>query len=311
MKNEPTPTFKQMVPRWEKQRGNFRKKLLRAVVHLFAWTGMAILYYIAFSFFFDTPLEYRLKQQTKLLSQEYDSLTRRYALIEKVMDNVVERDKNVFNTLFEADPYEFDTKYEKQKWQAREQLLSKSNKELGREFFRKLGTLEKNAGRQLYTLATLELSVDSLSEKLNYIPSIQPVNNKELTLLTTSYGMRIHPFYKSLVAHQGVDYSVGEGTRVFATADATVKNVVTRQTSSGNTVVLDHGNGYETTYSHLSKIYVRRGQRVRRGISSPSPAIRAFRWPPTCITKSRTRECAWTPSTTFSWNWITTNTRKC
>ena len=34
---------------------------------------------------------------------------------------------------------------------------------------------------------------------------------------------------------------------------------------TGNTVVIDHGNGYETSYSHLSKINVRKGQRVSRG----------------------------------------------
>ena len=34
---------------------------------------------------------------------------------------------------------------------------------------------------------------------------------------------------------------------------------------TGNTVVIDHGNGYETSYSHLLAVNVRRGQEVRRG----------------------------------------------
>ncbi len=55
----------------------------------------------------------------------------------------------------------------------------------------------------------------------NNIPSIQPVINQQLTLLTASYGMRIHPFYRTLQSHQGVDYTVPEGSRVFATADGT------------------------------------------------------------------------------------------
>ncbi|MBQ8916437.1 MAG: M23 family metallopeptidase, partial [Alistipes sp.] len=99
----------------------------------------------------------------------------------------------------------------------------------------------------------------------NQIPAIQPVNNKQLTLLTTSYGMRIHPFYKTLQSHQGVDYAIPEGTRVFATADGTVRDVSRRNSTSGQTVVIDHGNGYETSYSHLSKISVTKWQRVRRG----------------------------------------------
>lgn len=38
-----------------------------------------------------------------------------------------------------------------------------------------------------------------------------------------------------------------------------------RHSTQGQTVVIDHGNGYQTQYSHLSKINVRRGQQVRRG----------------------------------------------
>ena len=99
----------------------------------------------------------------------------------------------------------------------------------------------------------------------NRIPAIQPIINKQLTLLTTSYGMRINPFQKVLRSHQGVDYAIPEGSRVFATADGTVKEVSLRNSTSGQTVVIDHGGGYETLYSHLGKINVRRGQQVRRG----------------------------------------------
>ena len=62
-----------------------------------------------------------------------------------------------------------------------------------------------------------------------------------------------------------MDYTVPEGSRVFATADGTVKDVAQRNSTSGQTVVIDHGNGYETTYAHLSKVQVQRGQSVRRG----------------------------------------------
>ena len=44
-----------------------------------------------------------------------------------------------------------------------------------------------------------------------------------------------------------------------------VRDVATRNSTPGRTVVIDHGNGYETSYSHLSRINVRRGQQVRRG----------------------------------------------
>lgn len=172
----------------------------------------------------------------------------------------------MFRTLFESDPYNFDTDFEKKKWEAQEKLLTKSNKELGKLFLENSARSRNAAASSFSTLATLEQARPTRSRTgSTNIPAIQPVINKELTLLTASYGMRIHPFYKSLAAHQGVDYTVSEGSRVFATADGRIKEIITKRTSSGNTVVIDHGNGYETVYSHLGKIYARRGDRVRRG----------------------------------------------
>ena len=93
----------------------------------------------------------------------------------------------------------------------------------------------------------------------------QPVINNDLTLLTASFGMRIHPFYKSLSQHNGVDFTLPEGSRVFATADGTVTEATRRNSSTGLTVTIDHGNGYQTRYGHLSKTSVKRGQKVNRG----------------------------------------------
>ena len=74
MDNKRTPKFKELVPRWHEQREKFKKKFWRGVIHLFAWIGIAVIYYAAFSFFFDTPLEYQMKHSTRKLRQEYDSL---------------------------------------------------------------------------------------------------------------------------------------------------------------------------------------------------------------------------------------------
>lgn len=243
----------------------FRKKLLRVAVHLFAWTGVAILYYIGFSFFFDTPTEYRMKQTTRKLRQEYRRLDARYDSLERVLSNVVERDRGVFRTLFESEPYDFEADQQRRRLEAHEALLKMTNKQLGTDYFAQLAAFEKGLFRGQALHGQLVAGMDSLGEVMAYIPAIQPVVNPDLTLLTASYGMRIHPFYKSLAAHQGVDFTVPEGSRVFATADGWVTDVVTRRTSSGNTVVIDHGIGYETVYSHLSKINVRKKQFVRRG----------------------------------------------
>ena len=49
-------------------------KLWRVVVNVFVTIGIAVLYYIGFSFFFDTPAEYHMKSSTAVLRQQYDCL---------------------------------------------------------------------------------------------------------------------------------------------------------------------------------------------------------------------------------------------
>lgn len=238
------------------------KKWVRVTFYLFAWIGVAVIYYIIFSLFFDTPIEYELRKTNKQLSEQYDSLYSRYNDIVEVFDNIEERDKNVYSLLFESNPY---SNVEAEETIDVEELLAKTNNELSEIFFDKLESVTNRTVTLSNEFNTLQKDMISQGDKLDYIPAIQPVVNKELTRLAASYGQRIHPFYKNMVSHQGVDYAVPEDTRVFATADGRVSDVTTNADGKGLVVVLDHGNGYKTTYAHLSKSVVKKGQSIRRG----------------------------------------------
>ena len=251
--------IKYATPRTPKQ------KAIRITFHVLVWFGAAILYYVGFSLFFDTPVEYELKHSTDQLRSEYTRLEARYDSLRTVMENVSERDRNVFNILFESDPYDFDTEYETKRLATYESLLDKSDRQIILELKEKVRQSEATLTKLNESYLELQRLLDTVGDGRNRIPAIQPVINQQLTLLTASYGMRIHPFYKTLQSHQGVDYTIPEGSRVFATADGTVREVAQRNSTSGQTVVIDHGNGYETSYNHLSKIDVRKGQQVRRG----------------------------------------------
>ena len=248
-----------------RRRKTFWNNVTRVVIQLFVWTGAAVLYYFAFSIFFDTPVEYRLKHSTDRLRREYEALSARYDSLSTVLGNLSERDRNVFRILFESEPYDFDSEHEQRQSSTYEKIVGRSTRQLKRELRERVNEME----RQLETLNAsyleLQARIDTAGRRCDNIPSIQPVINKQLTLLTASYGMRIHPFYKTLQSHQGVDYTIPEGSRVFATADGVVRDAAQRNSTQGQTVVIDHGNGYETSYSHLSKINVRKGQTVRRG----------------------------------------------
>ncbi len=248
-----------------RRRKRRRQNIIRGTVHLFVWIGMAVLYYFGFSIFFDTPLEYSLKHSTDKLRSEYETLESRYDSISEVIGNLAARDRNVFRILFESTPYDLDDEYASKQAATYETIIDRPTRQLRRELRQRTDALERQLDKLAGSYEALQAAIDTQGSATDNIPAIQPVINKQLTLLTASYGMRIHPFYKTLHSHQGVDYTIPEGSRVFATADGTVRDVAQRHATQGQTVVIDHGNGYETSYSHLSKINVRKGQSVRRG----------------------------------------------
>jgi murein DD-endopeptidase MepM/ murein hydrolase activator NlpD len=75
---------------------------------------------------------------------------------------------------------------------------------------------------------------------------------------------RLHPILKTVRPHLGVDYAAPTGTPVRAAADGVVVSAG-RSGGYGKVVRLRHKRGFETLYGHLSRIDVRRGQRVEQG----------------------------------------------
>lgn len=95
-------------------------------------------------------------------------------------------------------------------------------------------------------------------------PAIQPVSNKTLTHLHTTFGERFHPLLGYVRDHKGLDFTADIGTPVYATGDGVVK-IAYFSLSFGNVIFLDHGYGYETRYAHLSTFNAKKGQKIKRG----------------------------------------------
>ncbi|SOD15056.1 Peptidase family M23 [Pedobacter xixiisoli] len=83
--------------------------------------------------------------------------------------------------------------------------------------------------------------------------------------ITSNFGHRENPFTgESIERHKGLDIKGNHGELVKTTANGRVK-FASRKGGYGNVVIIDHGNGFETYYGHLSKISVKQGQRVAAG----------------------------------------------
>lgn len=84
------------------------------------------------------------------------------------------------------------------------------------------------------------------------------------TRLSSPFGYRIHPVYKTKKLHTGVDIPAAYGTKVLAAQSGTV--IYSDWFGGyGKAVMIDHGGGYVTLYAHNSKLLVKFGDRVERG----------------------------------------------
>jgi murein DD-endopeptidase MepM/ murein hydrolase activator NlpD len=94
----------------------------------------------------------------------------------------------------------------------------------------------------------------------NTLPRIWPVDGR----LQSPFGRRMDPFSGEGALHRGVDISAPYGTDVHASADGVVV-FASMMNGFGRVVVVDHGNGYQTYYAHLSRFAVVAGQEIRQG----------------------------------------------
>ena len=93
------------------------------------------------------------------------------------------------------------------------------------------------------------------------IPSQRPVTD---IAFSSNFGVRSDPFRHTRAMHAGVDIPGPVGTPVYATADGLVGRAQ-RAGGYGNLVELEHGQGIQTRYGHLSAIVAQPGTRVKRG----------------------------------------------
>lgn len=82
--------------------------------------------------------------------------------------------------------------------------------------------------------------------------------------ITSPFGMRMHPTLHVWKMHEGVDMTGAEGTPIRATKSG---KITARRYNDvgGNEIVIDHGHGLTSGYSHLSAFAVQIGDYVRKG----------------------------------------------
>ena len=120
----------------------------------------------------------------------------------------------------------------------------------------KLASFKKTDKYDLIDLSTYESALDS---HLAHIPTLKPIPGD-----FPGYGWRIHPVYRYKQFHAAADQGAAKGTPIRAAGAGYVVQS-SYNGSSGNFIVINHGNGFVTTYMHCSVLLARAGQQVKKG----------------------------------------------
>jgi murein DD-endopeptidase MepM/ murein hydrolase activator NlpD len=252
--------------RYEKLVTPLRVKLLKVFAFIAtAIVTAAIIVGIAFQYI-DSPKTIMLEQQNSDLRDSYSALQQQVTQLQQKMDELLNRDNNVYRSIFESSPIPDSARLKAMEKSREVQLVSGLGEtDLVQDIGSQLNRLSLLVAYQEKSFNDIEAMVKNKEKLLGAIPAIQPVSDKNLTRIASGFGTRIDPVYKVPKFHAGLDFTAPIGTPIYATADGTVTDAGYNSGGYGNRVIIDHGFGYETLYGHMYRVKVRVGQRIRRG----------------------------------------------
>jgi murein DD-endopeptidase MepM/ murein hydrolase activator NlpD len=228
--------------------------------------GLSSLLILLNSDWINTPAEISQKRALENYELQFEILSKKLNQIEAVVENIEERDNNIYRVYFEASSIPEEQRRAGFGGVNRyKNLEGYDNSDLIINTTKRLDVLSKQTVVQSRSLDEIERLAENKAELIEAIPSIQPIKNQDLTRMASGYGYRTDPFTKKRRFHYGMDFSARKGTPIYATGNGVVKRADNRSSGYGKHIRIDHGFGYISLYAHLSKYNVRRGQRVKRG----------------------------------------------
>ena len=240
--------------------------LLRLLAFFVGSVIIAIIYWVIFASFFDSPKEKALAREVQQLTIQYDLINREMVNIENVLEDLEKTDDNLYRTIFEAEPIPATLRVGGVGGVNRyKSLEGYKNSNLVIETVNRLDKLRKKIYVQSKSFDELIGLAKNKEDMLRSVPAIIPISNKDLTRIASGFGLRIHPIYKIIKFHYGMDFTAPAGTDVYSTGNGIVVSVLISQRGLGKHIIIDHGFGYSSTYAHLSNFNVRVGQKVQRG----------------------------------------------
>jgi murein DD-endopeptidase MepM/ murein hydrolase activator NlpD len=211
------------------------------------------------------PIEEQyLQDKNYALHVEWESLQKNIDLAYNQLHELVNQDDNNYRVILDLQPLTQEVR-EAGVGGAEPTYLSEVKQyNLIAETFKHFEKLKHQVDVEKQSFDELANVVETKRAMWASRPAIQPIDNKDLMRLHTSYGLRYHPLLGYVRPHKGLDFTAAKGTPVYATGNGRVSTSYYSETF-GNVIYLDHGFDFETRYAHLSKYIVEAGQYVTRG----------------------------------------------
>lgn len=225
---------------------------------------------ILLSRFFPSPREQALSRELAQAEYKYNLLSDKVALMDKALTNIHERDASIHRVIFGIEPMDDNV------WNGgiggsdhyMDVLDYNNTGQLIKQSEQKVRKLARQIALESKSLDTIQKLAIEKEDRLASIPSIKPIREDKIKRSIknlSGFGMRRHPIHKVMRMHTGIDFPARTGTPIQATGDGVVVKVIKKKSGYGKHVVIDHGYGYKTLYGHMSKINVKKGQKVTKG----------------------------------------------
>lgn len=202
-------------------------------------------------------LETNLQRQHRLLAERKDE--------EASLSNDVTEHRRMLTSIKK------DTKFYREQWDEKAQAAKKINSIIAdlieREKERKDREAAAARSRERVptapkTTPTPEIATGTFGLSKGKLP--WPVSSDRKPVIASKFGKQIHPVLKTERENTGIDIKVEAVSNVLAVADGEV-SILTFIPGFGNTLIINHYDGYRSIYAHLSEITVVESQKVKTG----------------------------------------------
>lgn len=258
--------FNPQTLEYEEYTISWRRKLGNVFLYILSTGSLALVIVFLLLHVFGSPKERALNRELEYMKLQYAIMNDKIDEIDVLMNEMEDRDDNIYRIIFEADP--IPSSVRKAGYGGTNRYLALDgyvNSDMVINTAKRIDILTSQIYVQSKSFDEIYMMAKNKSEMLSCIPAIMPVKDTDIYRISSHYGQRTDPFYKVSKFHGGIDFSGPIGIGIYATADGTVVKVQRSKNGYGNSVLIDHGYGYKTRYAHLDSFKVKRGDKVKRG----------------------------------------------